>query len=76
MEDNHDPEVNFIVEPIERLRERYSLMMATPLVDLNVGPTCKVQVMNSFSSAVVLRQDAEIGKAERIDRLVSVIVES
>jgi hypothetical protein len=49
--------------------------MATTLVDNNIVPTCKLRIMNPFDNKAVLRQYAEIGRAEGIEKVVSVSAE-
>ena len=67
---------DFIVEATDSFKEGYPLQMAVTLVDINKTPTCKVRVLNPFPSEVKLRQDAVIGKAEQIDKIVNVITEN
>ena len=67
---------DFIVEATESFKERYPLQMATTLIDVNRRPTCKVRVLNPFPTKVKLWQDAEIGRAEGIEKIVSVISEA
>ncbi|KAH3839557.1 hypothetical protein DPMN_112989 [Dreissena polymorpha] len=50
-------------------------MMGATLVDINKAVTCKVRVLNPQAADVALKQDAEIARAERIDRVVSVLTE-
>ncbi len=47
--------------------------MASTLVDINRSATCHVRLLNPFPDERCLRQDAEIGKAEKIERIVTVI---
>ncbi|KAH3711575.1 hypothetical protein DPMN_071246 [Dreissena polymorpha] len=47
--------------------------MAATLVNINRAVTCKVKVLNPFSTSVTLRHHAEIGEAERIDCCTGVI---
>ena len=42
----------------------YPLQMASTLVDINQACTCKVRVLNPFPTAMSIKQDAVIGKAE------------
>lgn len=72
-EDDSEMSADYIVEPTDKFKEKYQLMMASALVDINGGPTCKIRLLNPFSKEVVLRQDAEVGVAERIERLVTVL---
>ena len=41
--------------------------MAVTLVDINKACTCKVRVLNPFSTAMSIKQDAVIGRAEPIE---------
>lgn len=74
-DDDVDPHCDYIVEPTEKFKERYPLVMASTLVDINRSPTCKIRVLNPYSTEVALRQDAEVATAEKIDRIVTTIVE-
>lgn len=40
------------------------MQMASSLVDINQGCTCKVRMLNPFPTAVSIKQDAVVGKAE------------
>jgi len=71
--DDKDKEENFIIEPTEGFVQRYPLVMAATLVNINRAVTCKVKVLNPFSTSVTLRHHAEIGEAERIDCCTGVI---
>ena len=65
--DDFTSEKDFIVEPTEHFQAEYPLQMASTLVDLNQACTGKVRVLNPFPTAVSIKQDAMIGKAEAID---------
>jgi len=67
---------SFIVEATDGFRDRYSLVMATTLVDVNRSPTCKVRVLNPLPGEVVLRQDAEVACAERIGSVMTVVADA
>ena len=54
----------------------YPLQMATTLVNLNEAPTCKVRVLNPYPTEINLRQDADIGVAERMEKIVSVLTKA
>ena len=69
-------DADFIIEPTAHFKESYPLHMAGTLVNINRGPTCKVRVLNPFHNEHTLRQDSEIGRAERIVRVVSRITEA
>ncbi|KAH3840505.1 hypothetical protein DPMN_113955 [Dreissena polymorpha] len=71
--DDKDKEENFIIEPTEGFVQRYPLVMAATLVNINRAVTCKVKVLNPFSTSVTLRHHAEIGEAERKDCCTGVI---
>ena len=64
---------DLIIEPTENFRETYPLQMASTLVSSNESPTCKVRLLNPFPNEFILRQDAHIGSAETIERVVSTI---
>jgi hypothetical protein len=42
--------------------------MASTLLDINRAIISKARVLNPFSTAMKLLQDAEIGKAEKIEK--------
>ena len=75
-EADDDKELDYIVEPTDQFRERYPLQLAATLVNINEGPACKVRVMNPFNEDVELKQNAVIGRAERVERIISVISKS
>ena len=62
-----------MIEPTENFKERYPLQMASTLVNINQSPTCVIRLFNPFTTEVKLRQDAVIGSAEKIERVVSVL---
>ncbi|MES9884358.1 MAG: retropepsin-like aspartic protease, partial [Sedimenticola sp.] len=72
-DDDYDSVADYLVEPVGGFQDRYQLVMATTLVDINSSTTCRIRVMNPFSNEVDLRQDAEIASAEKIERVVTVI---
>ena len=65
----------YLVEPTQHFKDKYNLVMATTLVDINKSPTCKVRVLNPLPVETTLRQNAYIGDAEQIERIVSVLTE-
>ncbi|KAH3777819.1 hypothetical protein DPMN_179267 [Dreissena polymorpha] len=74
--DDDDTEADYAVEPTQLFKKRYPLQMATTLVNLNEAPTCKVRVLNPYPTEINLRQDAEIGIAERMEKIVSVLTKA
>ena len=66
----------YLVEPAQLFKEKYNLVMASTLIDINKSPTCKVRVLNPFPVEATLRQNAYVGTAEQIERIVSVIADS
>ena len=64
-----------IVEPCEGFSERYPLVMASTIVDINSSPTQKVRVLNPSSDPVSVYQDSVIGTAEQYED-VSILVQS
>ncbi|XP_053401636.1 uncharacterized protein LOC123522917 [Mercenaria mercenaria] len=67
--DDFDKYAEYLVEPSENFRQRYQLVMASSLVDINKGPTCKVRELNPFPTEVRLHQNAHIGGAEQIEKI-------
>ncbi|KAH3694971.1 hypothetical protein DPMN_082418 [Dreissena polymorpha] len=49
---------DFHAEPTGAFNQRFSMIMAATMVDINRSPTCKIRVMNPFSHNVDLKQDA------------------
>ncbi len=64
-DDDGDPSADYLVEPVVGFQEKYQLVMASTLVDINGAATCRIRVMNPLPDEADLRQDAEIGTAER-----------
>ena len=64
--DDFSSEKEYIVEPTDHFKEEYPLQMASTLVDINRACTCKVRVLNPFPTAMSIKQDAVIAKAEPI----------
>ena len=73
--DDEDSNADFLVEPAEVFKDKYQLVMASTLVNINRSATSKVRVLNPFPASVKLKQDAVIGKAEKIERVVSIVSE-
>ncbi|KAH3861495.1 hypothetical protein DPMN_024425 [Dreissena polymorpha] len=65
----------YILEPSNNFKDKYQLVMISTLVDINKLSTCKVRVLNPMDVEVTLRQNADVGRAELIERIVSVIAE-
>ncbi|MCG7875455.1 MAG: hypothetical protein N0C90_03920, partial [Candidatus Thiodiazotropha endolucinida] len=65
--DDFNSEKDYIIEPTENFQTEYPLQMATTLVDINEACTCKVRMLNPFPTAMTIKQDAVIGKAEPIE---------
>ena len=59
-------ENNCLVEETEHFRETYPLKMASTLVDINKGCTCKLRLLNPFPTTVSIKQNTVLGKAEPI----------
>ena len=56
----------FIIEPSQNFKSAYPLQMAATLVDNSPCVTCKVRLLNPFSTPVSLKQNAVFGVAEPI----------
>ena len=65
--DDFSSEKEHVVEPTEHFQAEYPLQMASTLVDINRACTCKVRVLNPFPTAMSIKQDAVIGRAEPIE---------
>ena len=59
-------ERNYIAEPTEHFQAEYSLLMASTLADIKEAATCKVRMLNPFPTAILIKQDAVIGKEQPI----------
>ncbi|KAH3817582.1 hypothetical protein DPMN_119121 [Dreissena polymorpha] len=63
-----------MLEPVQQFeKDMYALRIATTLVNVNQSPTCSIMILNTFATEVTLRQDTDIGRAKRIERIVSVL---
>ena len=67
---------HFLIEASDTFQDGYPLRLAPTLVDINQGPTCLVRILNPFPNDVKLWQDSEIGTAEKIEKVVSVVTTS
>ena len=72
--DDFSSEKDYLVEPTEHFQAEYPLQMASTLVDINEGCICKVRMLNPFPTAMPIKQDAVIGRAEPIQGKPVVIV--
>ena len=75
LEDECTKSRNVVVEPCDRFTDRYPLVMASTVVNMNSSPTQKARLLNPSSDPVSINQDSVIGRAERYEDL-SVLVES
>jgi hypothetical protein len=73
--DDDETMAAFLVKPTEDFKDRYQLILACTLVDINGAATSKVHVLNPFPVDVKLRQDAVIGKAEMVEKIVSIVTD-
>jgi len=74
--DDQNEFLDCVVEAAPQFTERYSLLLASTLVDVNAATTCKIRMLNPMPDNVVLKQETEVGMAEHVDSIVSVIAES
>ena len=74
-EDDRASSRDVIVEPCDGFTDRYPLVMASTVVDMNSSPTVKVRLLNPSSDPVSIYQDSVIGRAERYEDL-SILVQS
>ena len=68
-----DSDFQLIIEPDPGVSERYSLAMASSLVDIRRTVTQSVRVMNPFTTSTTLYQDSLIGYAEPITDIMAII---
>ena len=62
--DEFSAEADWLIEPSENFSETYPLRMASTRIDINQSSTCKVRILNPYSTDVSIEQGAIIGKAE------------
>ena len=73
--DDFSCESEYIIEPTKHFQQEYPLQMASTLVDINQGCTCKVRVLNPFPTAISIKQNAVLGKAEPIKGISRALVQ-
>ena len=73
--DDFSSESEYIVEPTEHFQEECPLQMATTLVDINEGCTCKVRLLNPFPTSVSIKQDAVLAQAEPIEGVPRTLID-
>ncbi|MCG8044792.1 MAG: retroviral-like aspartic protease family protein, partial [Candidatus Thiodiazotropha endolucinida] len=72
--DDFSSEKDYVIEPTDHFQAEYPLQMASTLVDINKACTCKVRMLNPFPTAMSIKQDAVIGKAEPIEGTPKVLI--
>ena len=73
--DDFTTEREYIIQPTDHFRRTYPLQIASTLVDINRACTCKVRVLTPFPTAMSIKQDAVIGKAEPVEGMSKIILE-
>ena len=71
--DDFSSEKEYVVEQTDHFQAEYPLQMASTLVHINRACTCKVRMLNPFPTAMSIKQDAVIGRAEPIEGIPIVI---
>ena len=71
--DDFSSEKEYAVEPTDHFQAEYPLQISSTLVDINRVCTCKVRKLNPFPTAMPIKQDAVIGRAEPIEGIPIVI---
>ena len=71
--DDFSSEKEYVLEPKDHFQAEYPLHMSSTLVDINRACTCKVRMLNPFPTAMSIKQDAVIGRAEPIEGIPIVI---
>jgi hypothetical protein len=51
--DDNNQCAEYIIEATDSFKERHRLLMATSLVNIKNGVTCKVRVLNTFSCDLI-----------------------
>ena len=74
-EDDHVGNNDILVEPCDGFTDRYPLVMAYTVVNMDSSPTQQVRLLNPGSDPVSIYQDSVIGRAERYEDL-HMLVES
>lgn len=72
--DDFSAEQDYIIEPTEHFRTTYPLQMAPSLANINESCTGKVRLLNPFPTAVSIKQDAVVGRAEPIEGSPKLVV--
>jgi hypothetical protein len=70
-----DENQEWILEPAPQLAEKYSIAMASTLVDTSCHTTARVRLMNPFEEDRILYQDTMIGFASQIDGITTCVDE-
>ena len=74
-EDDHVGNNDILIEPCDGFTDRYPLVMASTVVNMDSSPTQQVRLLNPGSDPVSIYQDSVIGRAERYEDL-HMLVES
>ena len=72
-EDDHTMNNDVLVEPCDGFTDRYPLVMASTVVDMDSSPTQKVRLLNPSSDPVSIYQNSVIGRAERYEDLSTLV---
>ena len=72
--DDFSSEQDYLIEPSDHFKETYPLQMAPSLADIGRSCTSKVRLLIPFPTAVSIKQDAVVGKAEPIEGEPKVLV--
>ena len=75
LEDDFTKSRDVVVEPCDGFTDRYPLVMASTVVNMNSSTTQKVRLLNPSSDPVSINHDSVIGRAERYEDF-SVLVKS
>ena len=73
--DDYTCESEYIIEPTEHFWQEYPLQMASTLVDINHGCTCKIRILNPFPTAISIKQNSVLGTAEPIIGIPNAVVQ-
>ena len=74
--DDERVEVNVVIEPTPSFTERYSLDVGRTLVNLNIGPTVFMRLVNATRQDVSVHQDTVMGVAEDVENSDIIMVDT
>ena len=62
-----------LLEPSPEFQDRYGLIMASSLSDLDTKVTHKVRMLNPYPRKILINQDTSLGTAEIVEETVTLV---